>query len=219
MLLRDEDDWYRGSLDEKHCAHGDGSWLEQVGLVTVERSGSFNHGDLPSGTLRFPNGVTFVGELDFNRPNGAGVLSRADGASFRGEWSMGRAVSGEFQLPPGASDDKKEQPIAAARYVGELDPLDLPHGIGCEVDAKGKMVAGRSGEWLHGLLVEYRAVPLSLMPADLFAEERGQSLCLLQSLLVAPFRLCAHPHSVCALSLQLVALCYCAPTAAGIAAP
>lgn len=59
----------------------------------------------------------------------------------------------------GHGDDKTDEPIEAVRYVGELDPLNLPHGFGCEVDSAGKMIAGRSGEWVHGLLFNESFVP------------------------------------------------------------
>lgn len=191
VLLRADDCWYRGTVDDQYRAHGDGCWLEQFGLITVELSGTFQHGQLPHGTLRFPNGVQYEGGLQRRRPHGAGVLTHPDGCSFKGEWKEGKAVSGALRSAPTAATaaaasesssisdaaETKNEPIAAVRFIGERDPLGLPHGLGCEVNAAGKMIAGRGGEWAHGSFAFERSLPLRLVPQELFTEERGQSLC------------------------------------------
>lgn len=165
-------------MNDRFYAHGDGISFPTFGLITIECIGRFDHSELPSGTLLYPNAISYVGELQDLRPHGTGVLTHPDGRSFKGEWINDKSVSGELRLAPasrcsaffGAGEQKKD-----VRFIGERDPLDLPHGMGCEVDAAGKIIPRRCGRWIHGSLALETFVPLSLLPPDTFVEERGQS--------------------------------------------
>lgn len=105
-------------------------------------------------------------------------------ATTRGWVGSLGSITGAFALK------SNMEPVAC--FVGERDEQGRPHGFGCEVDASGKMIEDRCGRWRHGSLFQQYMIPLSLMPADLFTEERGQLLRSLLSLPAAPFQLCAH---------------------------
>lgn len=130
-IQSDEGDKYSGRLVNGK-KHGYGE-LTHLGCVF---KGDWVHDELPFGSITFPEGSTYEGEIKASNAQGKGTMKCHDGNTYDGIWEDGCIVSGKYCCSDGV-------------YEGQFKN-GLFHGMGTYVEAVNKVIW--TGEWVEGAL-------------------------------------------------------------------
>jgi hypothetical protein len=107
-------------------AHGQGTFTNVEGN---HYEGIFEDEDLFEGSVRYPNGSTYKGQLKDFKAHGQGTLTDADGNQLKGVFKNDKLHVGRILYPD------------SSRYPGQLEDLE-PHGQGILTDAASNQFIG-----------------------------------------------------------------------------
>lgn len=161
-------------------------------------------GTLTFGMFRFPNGAEQQGPFHEGKLHGSNCVY---------VWPSGNRFEGAMQHGRRVGIGKKTWKASGNSYAGEW-ANDQCAGFGVALDCNATIQ--RCGVWKGNVLAQSRPVPLSHLPADMFAKERGQSR--------ACGACCCLSHAFSSLSLclsdtrQIAVQFCCACAVSGIAA-